>query len=218
MRKVFKKIKNNRLLKWLAGMPALNKSYHLSLAYAGSLVYRKPSRKIFVLGVTGTKGKTTVLELISYILERAGVRTALLSSVRMKIGRESISNYWSNTMPGRMFIQRFLRKAVGKKCDYALIEVTSQGVVSSRHRFINWSAAIFTNLAPEHIEAHGSFEKYREAKISFFKYAKNSPPASGSRREKIFFINKDDPNYKHFSDALWGENVIFYSRSDIGPF
>ncbi len=212
MGKILRKIKHLKPVRWLSSRRVLNKPYHLGLAYAGSLIYRKPSRKIFVLGVTGTKGKTTVLELISYILERAGAKTALLSSLRMKIGRESQRNSWDNTMPGRFFIQKFLRKSVNAGCRYALIEVTSQGIVSSRHRFIDWGAAIFTNLAPEHIESHGSFDKYRQAKVSFFKYAKSKK----FRREKLFFINKDDSNYKHFADALWGENVIFYSKSDVG--
>jgi UDP-N-acetylmuramoyl-L-alanyl-D-glutamate--2,6-diaminopimelate ligase len=209
----FSKIKHLKPIKWLSSRSTLNKPYHLGLAYAGSLIYRKPSRKIFVLGVTGTKGKTTVLELINFILERAGAKTALLSSLRMKIGRDSQKNTWDNTMPGRFFIQKFLRKAVSSRCQYALIEVTSQGVVSFRHRFIDWGAAIFTNLAPEHIEFHGSFEKYRQAKISFFEYAKNKK----SVKNKTFFLNKDDAHYRHFAEALEDEKVVLYSKSDLGP-
>ena len=72
------------------------------------------------------------------------------------------------TMPGRFFIQRFLRKAVNAGCEYALIEVTSQGILQHRHKFINFNAVMYTNLRPEHIEAHGSFEKYRQAKVSLF--------------------------------------------------
>ena len=142
--------------------------YYYSVAFLGALFFGFPSRRIFVLGVTGTKGKSTVLELINVILEAAGKKTALLSSIRIKIGKQSQKNYIGNTMPGRAFIQRFLRQAVKAGCDYALIEVTSQGVLQHRHRFIKWDAALFTNLAPEHIEAHGSFENYRGTKISFF--------------------------------------------------
>ena len=74
-------------------------------------------------------------------------------------------------MPGRGYIQKFLKEAVAAGCKYALIEVTSQGVVAHRHRFVNWNVGAITNLAPEHIESHGSFENYRDAKLSFLKYA-----------------------------------------------
>ena len=68
------------------------------------------------------------------------------------------------TMPGRMFVQKFLYKAVKQKCKYAVLEVTSEGIKQFRHRFINFSAALMTNVAPEHLEAHGNFEKYLRSK------------------------------------------------------
>ncbi|MEE8131462.1 MAG: Mur ligase family protein [Candidatus Paceibacterota bacterium] len=179
--------------------------YHWLMALAGAIIYRFPSSKIFVLGTTGTKGKSTTLELINTILEADKKRTALLSSIRIKIGEKSKKNYSGNTMPGRFFIQRFLRKAVNTNCQYALIEVTSQGILQYRHRFINWQAAIFTNLAPEHIEAHGSFEKYRKAKTDFFTYIKN----------KLFFINKDDANAKYFTEAAQDGKIVLYSKNSL---
>lgn len=170
--------------------------YHFLLAGLGCLIYRRPSRKIFVMGVTGTKGKSTVVELINVILERAGRRTALLSSLRKKIDNQSAPNVSDNTMPGRFTIQRFLAQAVKAGCDYALIEVTSQGVIQHRHRFIDWDAAAVTNLAPEHIEAHGSFEKYRQAKVNFFRYVANSA------KPLIFFlINAADNHRFYFEEA-----------------
>ena len=96
-------------------------------------------------------------------------------------------------MPGRAFIQGFLRQAVKSGCEYALVEVTSQGVLQHRHRFIKWDAALFTNLAPEHIEAHGSFEKYREAKLGFFRYVRNfKSQILNLKSQKLFFVNQDD--------------------------
>lgn len=179
----------------------------------GNLIYGKPSRDIFVLGVTGTKGKSTALEIINSILEEAGKKTALISSVRWKIDKESKPNYVGNTMPGRGKIQKFLREAVDVGCNYALIEVTSQGITQHRHRFISWDVAIFLNLHPEHIEAHGSFEKYREAKVSFFKYVRKSPKV-----KKYFFINEDDPSAYYFKEAVEGvegAEIILFSRSDV---
>lgn len=174
-----------------------NNIYHLGLAFLSAVIFRFPSRKIFVIGVTGTKGKSTVLELIGFILKKAGKKVAISSSIRN--GESSM------TMPGRFFLQRFLRRAVSNHCDYALIEVTSQGVLQNRHRFINWGAAIFTNLHPEHIESHGGFENYREAKLNFFRYVKG-----------LFFINRDDENAPAFARVSTGKGeIILYGKSDL---
>jgi len=187
--------------------------YHFLWSFLGALFFGFPSKKIFVLGLTGTKGKSTVLELINAILEAAGKKTVLLSSIRIKIGEQSQKNYLDNTMPGRAFIQSFLRQAVKASCDYALIEVTSQGILQHRHRFINWGAALFTNLAPEHIEAHGGFENYRKAKGDFFKYVVRQKSSS----PKLIFINQDDSNSRYFIEAAKGPNskIILYSEKDI---
>ncbi|MEK9183935.1 MAG: Mur ligase family protein, partial [Patescibacteria group bacterium] len=174
--------------------------YHWLWSFFAALFCDFPSRNIFVLGVTGTKGKSTVLELTAFILEKAGKKVAVSSSLRN--GESSM------TMPGRFFLQRFLKKAVVGKCDYALIEVTSQGVSQSRHRFIKWDAVIFTNLSPEHIEAHGSFDNYKKAKLDFFRYA-------GSGFSKLFIINKDDASSKDFIDAVGGGKIILYEKSDL---
>lgn len=149
--------------------------YHWLLAFAAALIYRFPSRKIFVLGIVGTKGKTSTVEIINAILEEAGYKTALSSSLRFKVGKSSEENRFKMTMPGRFFAQKFLRRAVGEKCQYAILELTSEGAAQYRHKFIQSDALIFTNLSPEHIESHGSFEKYRKAKLKFFKALEKSP-------------------------------------------
>ncbi|MDD5032911.1 MAG: UDP-N-acetylmuramyl-tripeptide synthetase [Candidatus Pacebacteria bacterium] len=167
--------------------------YHRLLAFFAALIYCFPSRKIFVVGVTGTKGKTTVLEIINAILEQAGFKTALMSTLRFKVGDEEERNELKMTMPGRFFVQKFLRKAAKGGCEYALLEMTSQGVSQSRHKFIALDSMIFTNLAAEHIESHGSFEKYREAKVELFKALQKS-----RKKKKVLVLNKDDENIKYF--------------------
>ncbi len=187
--------------------------YHFLLALLGDILYGHPSRRLTVIGVTGTKGKSTTLEIINAGLERAGEKTALSSSVRIKIGDKSRVNNSGNTMPGRFFLQSFLNKAVKAGCRYALIEVTSEGARQYRHRFIDFDVAIFTNLNPEHIESHGSFENYREAKLSFFRdvarYSKKSP--------KYFFVNGDDENAARFIEAAGGKAVT-YNKRDIDSY
>lgn len=163
--------------------------YHLSLAYLGALIYGFPSRKLRVIGVTGTKGKSTTVELISAILEEAGEKTALTSTVRFKIGEETTPNLFKMTTPGRFFLQKFLKDAVKNRCTYAILELSSEGAKQFRHRGIDLDALVFTNLQPEHIEAHGSFEKYRAAKLSLASYmARNS----NKKRPRAIIANNDD--------------------------
>lgn len=190
----------------------LRKIYHFSLAWIGSVIYQNPSKDIFVLGVTGTKGKSTVVEMINAIMEAAGKRTAIVSSVRFKVGSEIRENRTGMTMPGRFFIQKFLKEAVDKDCQYAFIEVTSQGVSQFRDRFINFDAGLVTNLHPEHIEAHGSFENYRGSKISFF----TNIGLHSEKKYKYFFINTGAKDYEMFADAAsdFGK-IVYYNKKDL---
>jgi len=173
-------------------------AYHYILALLGALLYRFPSRKIKVVGVTGTNGKTTTTEMINLILERAGYKTALVNSIRFKIAQEEEINKLKMTMPGRFRIQKFLRKGVNKKCHYAILEVTSEGIKQHRHRFIDFEAAIFTNLAPEHIESHGSFERYKEAKGELFRKTKN-----------IHIVNLEDGYSSYFLKIPSRKKITF---------
>jgi UDP-N-acetylmuramoyl-L-alanyl-D-glutamate--2,6-diaminopimelate ligase len=161
--------------------------YHFILAFLGALIYGFPSKKLILIGVTGTNGKTTTTEMIASIFEKAGKKIALLNSIRFKIGEKEEINKLRMTMPGRFFIQRFLKKAVKEGCQFAILEVTSEGIKQHRHRFLDFKVAVFTNLAPEHIEAHGSFEKYREAKGKFFQAT-----------NEIHVINVEDKNSDYF--------------------
>ncbi len=185
----------------------IKKIYHFVLAWLGNIFYGFPSKNVFLLGVTGTKGKSTTLEIINHLFENAGYKTALLSSVRIKIDKDSEKNNLGNSMPGRFFIKKFLKRAAKKGCQYAFVEVTSEGVVQHRHRFLDWDGALFTNLKPEHIEAHGSFEKYRQAKVSFFSYLKKS-----SKDPIYFFLNKEDENVTYFEKVIenFRKAKIFY--------
>jgi len=207
------RIKNSRIVQFFYNIPGVSRTYHFVWAWAAAKINRHPSRNIFVIGVTGTKGKTTTLELINAILEAAGKRTALLSSLRVKIGDEGRKNQTGNSMPGRGFIQKFLREAREEHCAYALVEVTSQGVALHRHRFIEWNMGVITNLAPEHIDWHGSYEKYRQAKLDFLE---NVLKCGGK-----VFLNRDDKEYGFLEEALAGRSesdrageTIPYSRDD----
>jgi UDP-N-acetylmuramoyl-L-alanyl-D-glutamate--2,6-diaminopimelate ligase len=161
--------------------------YHFGLAFWGAVLFGFPGKRIKVIGVTGTNGKSTTIEFISKIFEEAKIPIAFQSSIRFKIKEKEWPNAYKMTMPGRFFIQKFLKQAVGAKCQYAILEVTSEGIKQHRHRFINFDTVVFTNLSPEHIEAHGSFDNYKAAKGELFKAGKN-----------IHIINSDDQHADYF--------------------
>lgn len=162
-------------------------AYHLLFAYAGAIIYRFPSRRLFVIAVTGTKGKSSTVEILNAILEEAGYKTAVTGTIRFKIGDKSWPNLYKMSMPGRFFIQKFLRDAVSAGCTHAVIEITSEAAKQYRNKGIDLDALIFTNLSPEHVESHGSFEKYRDAKRSI-----GWSLVKSSKKEKWCIANKDD--------------------------
>jgi UDP-N-acetylmuramoyl-L-alanyl-D-glutamate--2,6-diaminopimelate ligase len=181
--------------------------YHYLLALIGAVRYGFPSRKLFVIGITGTKGKSTTVVLTGKIFQEAGYKVGWISSLTINYGKEEIMNKYHMTMPGRFFIQSALARMVRNGCKYAIIEVTSQGVEQFRHKFIKFSGAVFTNLAPEHIEAHGSFEKYRAAKLKLFK-------ATAKTKDSIGIYNADDENIEWFLKYSIKHQYKFSPKND----
>ncbi|MBZ1356391.1 MAG: hypothetical protein KY054_01275 [Candidatus Nealsonbacteria bacterium] len=130
----FKKIVPSFIIDW----------YHMAMPFLGALIYRFPSKKIKVIGITGTNGKSTTAELTAMALKGAGFKVGLLSSLKFEIAGKSRPNLLKMTMPGRMAIQKILRKAVNAGCDYMVLEVTSEGIKQRRHLFIDFELAVIT--------------------------------------------------------------------------
>ncbi|HEY4503790.1 MAG TPA: UDP-N-acetylmuramyl-tripeptide synthetase [Candidatus Paceibacterota bacterium] len=186
--------------------------YHYSLSLLSALIYRFPSKKIKVIGVTGTKGKSSTTEIINAILEEAGYKTAISNTIRSKIGDDSTDNMHKMSMPGRFFIQHFLRTAVNKKCEYVIIEMTSQGSLQYRHKFIQLDAFVFTNLSPEHIESHGSYENYIQAKVNIA-----CEMISSKKQNRAIIVNNDDKESTKFLSCS-ADKKITYSIKDAEPY
>ena len=190
-------------------------AYHYALTLLGALIYRFPSREIKIVGITGTKGKSTTAELVNGILEAHGAKTALLGTIRFKIGSESVPNMRKMTIPGRFFVQKFIRDAVSAGCDWVILELTSESTRQFRHKWIALDALIFTNLAPEHIESHGSYEKYRDAKLKLAKLLTKS--VWPHKENTIIIANADDKESGRFLD-IGADRALPYSLSDAEPY
>lgn len=179
-----KKLIPNFLLDW----------YHFVLAYLGAFVYGFPSKKMIVIGVTGTKGKTTTCNLIAHVLNYCGFKTGMATTVNFRIGDKEWINETKQTMLGRFKLQKLLRQMVDEGCKYAIIETSSEGILQHRHRGIDYDMAVFTNLTAEHIERHGSFENYRDAKLVLFEKV-------AERENGIGIYNLDDENAEYFLEV-----------------
>ena len=193
IKSILKKILPAFVLKW----------YHFSMALLAAIVYKYPSKKIKVIGITGTNGKSTTVEMVTMILEEANYKVAVSSSVRFQVGEKKWSNESRMTMPGRFALQKLLRTAISDNCQYAVIEVSSEGIKQYRHRFIDFNATILTNVTPEHLESHGSFINYLHSKGKLFKTNHN-----------IHIINLDDENSKYFINFSSREKYLYTIDKD----
>lgn len=178
--------------------------YHWALAWAGAVRYGFPSRSMKVIGVTGTKGKSTTVYLLSRIFEEAGESVAMIGSLGYKIKEKTWPNNLKMTMPGRFRIQQFLAEAKKAGCRYVFLEVTSEGIKQKRHLGISFDAAVLTNIQKEHLESHGSFEKYLQAKEQLFK-----------KTSRTHILNEDEPLVERFKN-IPSNKKIFYGERDWG--
>jgi len=189
-------------------------SYHYMLGYLASFVYKFPSKEILVVGITGTTGKTTSTFLTAKILQHAGLKVGYTSTALFGDGEKEWLNDKKMTMVGRFFTQKMLRKMVKNKCDVAIVETTSEGIVQNRHKFINYDILAFTGLYPEHIESHGSFENYKQAKLELFRHLEVClhKTIREKKIEKTIIANHDDQYSREFL-AHKADNKIEFSTA-----
>lgn len=177
-------------------------AYHTSLTALATIIYRFPSKRLMVIGITGTKGKSTTAEMLTDILRAADKTVFLSSTIHFVIAGEERPNLLKMTMPGRFLLQKLMREAVNKGCTHAVIEMSSEGAKLWRHVGIQLNGLAVTNLSPEHIESHGSFANYRAAKLRLV-----SALAKSSKPNKFLILNKNDEALAPFKQAVAGKKI-----------
>lgn len=189
---------------------SLFRTYHAVLALTAAMWFRFPGRTLIVIGITGTKGKSSVANLIEYLLREQGHAVGLSSTPRFGLAGQFQTNSRKMTMPGRFALQSLLRRMVSAGCRYAIIEMTSEGLAQHRSLGIPVDIAVFTNLTPEHIESHGSFAAYREAKGRLFRNLRGlHKKIGGVRIPKITVVNADDPNANYFLNMSADRHIAY---------
>jgi UDP-N-acetylmuramoyl-L-alanyl-D-glutamate--2,6-diaminopimelate ligase len=185
------------------------------LASAAAWWYGDPSRDLAVVGVTGTDGKTTTSFLAVAALEAAGIRTGMTGTAATRIGGVQAPNEAHATTPDAPALQAALRAMATAGDRAAVVETTSHGLALGRVGAIDYDAAILTNLTHEHLELHGTWEAYRDAKLSLFeRLARHAPPDGHPPKPwpKVGIVNLDDPSAGAFIGVTQeaGARVLTY--------
>lgn len=184
-----------------------------SLAHLSAAYYDHPARKMTMIGITGTDGKTTTANLLYQILLVAGIKTGLISTVNAVIGDTILDTGFHVTTPDAPDIQQYLAKMVEAGITHVVLETTSHGWAQYRVDACEFDIGIITNITHEHLDHHGSFEKYREAKARLFRsLAETQLKKKGNIRLAI--LNKDDPSYDYLKNISRVRSISYSIRGD----
>ncbi len=195
--------------------------YYAIMALLGALIYGFPSQKMIILGVTGTKGKTSTINFIWSCLMAGGHKTGIITTANVRIGDREKLNTYHMTMPGRFEIQRLMSDMVKAGCTHCIIETTSEGIKQYRHIGIDYDILVFTNLFPEHLPSHGgSFKKYKETKGSIFAKLNSSKRKiiNGNKIEKVIIANKDSEHSDYFSKFNADKKITFALENSTADY
>lgn len=186
---------------WL--LNKIRPAWHGFLAYAAAVMYGFPSWRMVVIGVTGTAGKSTTVQMLAAILNASGNKAGYFTTVGYFDGETQTVNRQGLSMPSGIVLQKCLRGMLGNKCSYAVIEATSEGLAQNRHLGIDFDVALFTNLSPAHIESHGGFEQYKAAKVKLFAALRKSRNKSFFQK-KMLGVNLDNEHAQFFASLAVG--------------
>lgn len=173
--------------------------YHFIVAVFSVVWFGFPGRKLTVIGVTGTDGKTTTTTLIYEILKAAGLQTSMISSVHAVVGGTSYNTGFHVTTPNAFWVQKYLRQAVAHGDTHIVLEVTSHGLSQHRVLGIPFAVGVITNVTHEHLDWHKTFAHYLKTKLSLL------------TRARIAVVNRDDSElYNSAMPLLRRKTIVTY--------
>lgn len=188
----------------------------MALAYLAAAFYGFPARQLLMIGVTGTDGKTTTANLLFHILQIAGLKAGMISTVNAVIGEQTLDTGFHVTTPEAPDVQRYLAQMVAAGLTHVILEATSHGLAQQRVGACDFDVGIVTNITHEHLDYHGSYSAYRSAKASLFaELANTSPKVFNPPRGSI--LNRDDQSYEYLAGVTTVEQVSygFHPLSDV---
>ena len=187
-----------------------------ALTWLAAAFYGHPGRKLTVIGVTGTDGKTTTCNLLFQILLEAKIKAGLISTVNAVIGDQVLDTGYHVTTPDAPDVQNYLRRMVEAGLTHVILETTSHGWAQFRVDACEFDVGVITNITHEHLDQHGSFENYRNAKARLFlALEKTLPKPQGNPRMAI--LNRDDSSYEYLAGIINGPQVSYglNNNSDV---
>jgi len=176
------------------------------LAHLTAAWYGYPARKLIVIGVTGTDGKTTTVNLIRQILLSAGFQTGLISTVNAVIGDQTLDTGFHVTTPEALDVQRYLARMVKSGITHVVLEATSHGLAQKRVAACEFDMGVVTNITHEHLDFHGDYQGYLDAKAELFRLISISKKESAPHA-KLAVLNKDDGSYPSLKKVVENTGV-----------
>ncbi|NHM01825.1 UDP-N-acetylmuramoyl-L-alanyl-D-glutamate--2,6-diaminopimelate ligase [Flavobacterium difficile] len=168
-----------------------------ALSYLAANYYNNPSRKLKLVGITGTNGKTTIASLLYQMFKKAGYKVGLLSTVKIMVDETEYKA--THTTPDSLTINQYLDEMVEVGCEFCFMEVSSHGIHQKRTESLHFEGGVFTNLSHDHLDYHDTFAEYRDVKKSFFD---NLPKSA------FAITNVDDKN-----GAVMFQNTVARKRT-----
>ena len=184
-----------------------------ALAYLASSFYDHPGRKLTVIGVTGTDGKTTTSNLIFQILKTAGIKAGLVSTVNAVIGDEVIDTGFHVTTPEATEVQQLLAKMVDAGLTHVVLETTSHGLAQHRVTGCEYDVAVVTNITHEHLDYHGTYEGYRDAKARMFRMLQDTHDKT-TGNPRLAVLNADDSAYDYLNQLVKGHKCSYSAKGN----
>lgn len=172
----------------------------LALAQLSAAFYDYPARQLVVIGVTGTDGKTTTSNLIFNILQAAGSRAGMISTVNALIDNRSLDTGFHVTTPEAPEVQRYLNEMLAKGLTHVVLEATSHGLDQERVAACEFDIGVITNITHEHLDYHGSYSAYRDAKAKLFSGLAETIPKD-HHLEPTAILNYDDDSYEFLANV-----------------